>query len=282
MTVKSRPWLAPAAAVYGAVAGGRAALYRAGIFRSYRPPCGVVCVGNLTVGGTGKTPMVELVTKLLREMGFQPGIVSRGYKRDKGNSGDALLVSDGARILATAAEAGDEPRLLAELLPGTPVAVCANRRAAVKRLLSRELCDVIVMDDGFQHFALQRDMDIVLVDAAEDLAAMRLLPAGPLRESVAAGLARATAVVHTRAGGKFEQANRATVKRIAPNLPQFSARFVPDRLVSLGAAPDAAPLSILKNIKVFAFAGVASPGNFFESLRTLGAWVTSYALPDHF
>lgn len=262
----------------------REAAYDHGILARRPASVPVVCVGNLSMGGTGKTPMVEYCVRRLAALGRRPGIVSRGYRR-KTDPGQFVLISDGQRILADAEAGGDEPVLLARSLANVAVAVCADRYRAAMELATRGLCDCVVLDDGFQHLALQRDADIVLLDARADLQAMRLLPAGSLREPAAA-LARAAAVVHTKVppgGSGFLASNRATAERAAPGVAQFVARFAPDNLVRFGdnAAPRHQPATDLNGMRVLAFAGIAHPGDFFAQLRELGAEVVECPLADH-
>ena len=272
--------LSPLGAAYRAGMAARRALFARGVLASHVAGVPVLCVGNLTLGGTGKTPMVALVAGLLRDAGRRPAIVSRGYRRAT-PPGELVIVSEGGHLLADAASAGDEPVLLASMLPGTPVAVCADRARAARELVRRGLCDCIVLDDGFQHLALQRDADIVLVDATRELARMRMFPAGTLREPPAA-LARAAAVVHTRAGGSPDHsaANRAFVAARFPALPQFTARFIADRVTEGPEDGETVPPGAMPD-HLLAFAGIAHPGQFFAAARALAPRVTTLALPDH-
>ena len=272
--------LSPLGAAYRAGMAVRGALYGRGLLASADAGVPVVCVGNLTLGGTGKTPMVALVASALRDAGRRPAIVSRGYRRAT-PPGELVVVSDGGPLLADPAAAGDEPVLLASMLPGVAVAVCADRARAARELVGRGLCDCVVLDDGFQHLALRRDADLVLVDATRDLARLRMFPAGTLREPPHA-LARAAAVVHTRAGGSPDHsaANRALVAARFPAMPQFTARFIADRVTEgpdggTDVPPDALPGHLL------AFAGIAHPDPFFAAARALAPRVDTLPLPDH-
>ena len=295
--------LAPVGAAYRGAAAVRRALYSAGALATRRSPVPVICVGNLTLGGTGKTPMVAECCRVLQAAGRRPAVVTRGYGRRTPPS-QLVVVSDGAAVTATPDEGGDEPVLLARMLPGVAVVACADRARACAHAHAQGWCDCIVLDDGFQHLALARDADIVLVDATRELGAMRMFPAGTMREPVGA-LARATAVVHTRAPADPTDAclaaNRALVAGIRPGLPQFTARFLADSLRPLGgraasedgATPEAggatplpgngtdAPAGALAGKRVAAFAGIAQPEQFFADLRALGAEVHPIALPDH-
>jgi tetraacyldisaccharide 4'-kinase len=196
-----RPWLAPLGATFGAAAWLRGWLYRSGVVRQERLGGPVVSVGNLAVGGTGKTPVVARVAELLRDDGAAVAVLSRGY----GGSfrGEALVVGDGVRVLADAREAGDEPVMLARALPRVVVAVGANRARVGRAVEARFGPRVFVLDDGFQHLRLARDLDLLCIDAERPGA--RPLPAGPLREFPSAAR-RADAVLLTQADRVDESA----------------------------------------------------------------------------
>lgn len=279
-----------ASGLYGGVVEARRRLYSAGVVPVRRAPVPVICIGNLSVGGTGKTPMVEYLARLMPSWGLWPAIVSRGYKRETPEE-QFVLVSDGTEILATPAEGGDEPCLLAHMLKGIAVAVCSDRLKACEALAESGLCDSIILDDGFQHLRLHRDCDIVLVDATVDLSRTRLIPAGTRREPLSA-LRRATCVVHTKVGHPeavaqkkdYYRSNRARVSKIAPWVPQFAARFLPEGLTRLGGGNSKRgdiDFSDLPGMKIAAFAGIANPENFFGTLRALGADVAGKGFPDH-
>ena len=279
-----------ASGLYGGVVEARRKLYTAGIVPTRHAAVPVVCIGNLSLGGTGKTPMVEFLARMMPAWGLWPGIVSRGYKRTTPPE-QCVLVSDGTEIFATPEQGGDEPVLLAHMLRGIAVAVCADRLKACEELTGNSLCDSIILDDGFQHLRLHRDCDIVLVDATVDLGKTRMLPFGTRREPLSA-LRRATCVVHTKVPpasaiapqNDFYQKNRAKVTKIAPWVPQFSTRFLPEGLVRIGGDGDESgnlDLGDLPGLKVLAFAGIAKPENFFETLRGLGCEVIGKSFSDH-
>ncbi len=191
-----RWWLLWAAIPYGIVARLRACCYQRGWLIQRKLPVPVISVGNLTMGGTGKTPMVILLTEWLLAEGKRVAILSRGYKRS--NPDKMLLVSDGTRILARSAEAGDEPFLMATRCPKAVVAVGTNRHTLGQWILSRFPVDYILLDDGFQHLGLHRDVNLLLVDATDLHGLDAVVPAGRLREPLASA-ARATGIVVTRA-----------------------------------------------------------------------------------
>ncbi|HLA79042.1 MAG TPA: tetraacyldisaccharide 4'-kinase [Vicinamibacteria bacterium] len=174
----SRAWLAPLGGLYGLGAAARVALYRRRLLSQAHLPSPVISVGNLSVGGSGKTPVVARIAELLQDAGQPVAILSRGYRGSF--RGESLIVGDGSQVLAGAAEAGDEPVMLARSLPGVVVAVGRRRDLVGKAVLQRFGPRVLVLDDGFQHLRLARDLDILCLDAAD--LSDRPLPAGRLRE----------------------------------------------------------------------------------------------------
>jgi tetraacyldisaccharide 4'-kinase len=217
----------------------------------YRSRAKIICIGNLTVGGAGKTPVVLAVTRMLKAMQLQPVILSRGYG---GRLADAAFVDlDSHRV----ADVGDEPLLLASL---APVIVARDRRRGAE-LADAHSADVVVMDDGHQNFTLTKDLSIVVVDAATGFGNGRVVPAGPLRESVRNGLARADAVV--------------LVGEDSPLLSCYSGPVLRARLVP-------SDRSTFSGRKIVAFAGIARPEKFFATLRALGAdLVDQISFEDH-
>jgi len=248
-------WLLPLAALFAAAAALRRWLYRRGIFPSYRSPRLVVVVGNLTVGGAGKTPLVMWLAGELARRGLRVGVALRGYRGARGPA---------RRIEPTdpAAEAGDEALMVRRRLD-MPVAVGAARAEAV-RLLEGE-CDAIVCDDGLQHYALARDFEIAVIDGMRGFGNGWRLPAGPLREPVAR-LDEVDAVVVNGPGQDRPGAIRMTLE--------------PVTLVSLGDG-SRRPLSELAGREVVAAAAIGNPERFFAMLRTHGLTVETRALPDH-
>lgn len=216
------------AGLYGLIIRCRLWCYRQGWLTTTRLPCRVVSVGNLTVGGTGKTPIVILLTEWLVAKGKRVAILSRGYKRT--STVPYLLVSDGSRILAGPSEAGDEPFLMAQRCPRAVVAVGADRVALGRWVLEQYPVDYIMLDDGFQHRALHRDVDLVLLDATDAAGLDALLPSGRLREPLEA-LERASAVVITRADSRQDvEAVQQRLRKIArPSEDVIEVVFRPDR-----------------------------------------------------
>jgi len=249
-------WLLPLSSLYGAAVGSRRYLYSKGLRRSIRVPVPVVVVGNLSVGGTGKTPLVCWLASHLAERGFKPGVVTRGHG---GASGIARIIDASADPDAV----GDEPVLLVRR-SGAPVAVGRDRPAAAQLLVNAG-CDVVVSDDGLQHYALARDCEIVVIDGERRFGNGSLLPAGPLREPEGR-LAEADAVVLN--GGR------------TPLDGTFSMRLDPGSASSVtGGAVKA--LAKFAGHTVHAVAGIGNPQRFFDMLRAHGIDVVAHPLPDH-
>jgi tetraacyldisaccharide 4'-kinase len=248
-------WLAPLAAAYASAAAVDRMLYRLGLRRVYRAAIPVVVVGNVTVGGTGKTPLVLWLGERLRERGLRVGVVSRGYGRH-GAGARRVTQQD------TPTEVGDEPALVSRRL-GVPVAVAAARGEAA-RLLEGE-CDVILSDDGLQHHGLARDVEIAVVDGRRGLGNGWRLPAGPLREA-SSRLDRVDAVVVNGAGYTRPGALRMDVE--------------PTRFVEVATGRTAAP-EAFGGQRVHAVAALGHPERFFALLRELGVEPQAHRFRDH-
>jgi tetraacyldisaccharide 4'-kinase len=249
-------WLIPLSLTYGAASGTRRFLYARRLRRSVRLCRPVIVVGNLTVGGTGKTPLVCWLAARLVERGFQPGIVTRGY-------GGSLR---GVRLVKASddpAVMGDEPILLARRT-GVPVAAGRDRPAAAQLLVDSG-CDVVVSDDGLQHYALSRDCEIVVIDGDRRFGNGWLLPAGPLREG-RARLGEADAVVVNGGRALLDGA--------------LSMRLEARSAVALNGERTR-PLPTFAGLQVHAVAGIGHPERFFNMLRAHGIEVIGHALPDH-
>lgn len=249
-------WLIPFSLVYGAVAELRRLLYRKSLRRAARMPCPVVVVGNLSVGGTGKTPLVCWLVAHLAELGYTPGVVTRGYG---GSSGDARRVSatDDPKLV------GDESVLLARRT-SAPVAIGRDRPAAAQLLVSAG-CDVIVSDDGLQHYALARDCEVVVIDGDRRFGNGWLLPAGPLRE----------------APGRLKAADAIVVNGGRPLLKDaLGMRLEAKNAVALKSGA-VQPLTALAGHSIHAIAGIGNPERFFNMLRSRGIEVIGRPLADH-
>lgn len=273
-----RPLLATLSGAYHGVVTARAWLYRSGVLRSKAMDCPVVSIGNITVGGTGKTPAVELAVRTLTRLGYQPAVVSRGYRR---RSRGVQVVADAASIRLEPEDAGDEPFLLARRLPGIPVVVSANRAEAVHVARERFGITAVVLDDGFQHRTLLKDLEIVMARARHPWGNGYLLPSGPLREPLEA-LARADLVV---AAGALSPEDApevvAAVRRYAPGRPVLAARYVPIECWEAQRVRPV-PLGQLAGARLVAFAGIASPLGFRATLDEIGVHVeTAINFRDH-
>jgi tetraacyldisaccharide 4'-kinase len=250
--------LAPLGFVFGQAAALRFALHSAGWLPSFRPAGPVISVGNLAVGGRSKTPLVAHVASLLRDAGLPVAVLSRGYRGRF--AGDMLLVSDGSTVSASWQEAGDEPVLLARELPGVIVAVGRRRDRVAAQVEARFGRRVHVLDDGFQHLRLQRELDLVCLRAAD--LQDRPLPAGRLREWPAA-LARADAVLLVEGDAE-------------PGLPTFRVERVGRGFATLEGKAAAAPE------RPFLLSGIAGPERFEADLRSLAGELAGLAIfPDH-
>jgi tetraacyldisaccharide 4'-kinase len=227
----------------------------------------VVSVGNITAGGTGKTPAVRMLAEWAKAEKFHPAILSRGYG---GNyKSKVLVVSDKNGIKTGPVEAGDEPCLLAEGLPGVPVVVSKSRYHAGQLAHEKFGTDFFILDDGFQHITLKRDFDLVLIDAHNPFGNGRLLPWGPLREPVGQ-LIRADAIIFTRAGKINSGDNPVSITEdICPGLPQFFGDHLPGNVI-FPFKDQVSPPDFLKGKSVAAFAGIARPEAFKKTLMALG------------
>lgn len=268
--------------LYGVLSRLRAEGYRRGFFETVRIPVPVFCVGNLTVGGSGKTPGVLWLVEELKKRGHRPAVVSRGYGRRGGPS--LVVVPNRGEILPDARRMGDEPRLLARRL-GVPIAVGADRALAGRRAWEEFQPDCLVMDDGFQHHRVYRDRDLVCMDAllAHTVfikkAPTPLLPAGPWREPLRA-LERAHVLFLTRA----ERLPREQGEALQRNL---HGRGIPTAVVSSrltfrdSVTWETVPSGTLKGQRVLVLSGLGDPASFENALRQLGAEVRAERYRDH-
>lgn len=281
-----------ASVFYGAAQTLRATCYRHNLLPSRRLPCMVISVGNITVGGTGKTPMTIHVAGEIKRAGYQVAVVSRGYKGGAEKHGG--IVSDGRTLRMDADLAGDEPYLIACRLKDVPVVVGKNRFAAGMLAVEKFRPDVIVLDDAFQHLKLKRDLDLVLLDHRHPFGNFHLLPRGILREPVAS-LARSSACILTRcSSGEVEtpMSSEKMIRQLAPERPVFRSSHVPYCYVvnsgerkSFDAAADfftAKDLEKIENRTVFCFSGIARNDDFRQTVGKLGLNITGFLeFQDH-
>ena len=247
----------------------RTRLYEQGWLPQRRLPCPVVSVGNLTVGGTGKTPTTMWVAKKLLEQGKTPGILSRGYRRKSPR--EFLLVSDGTSVLAGPREAGDEPYLMAMRCPGVAVAVGADRYALGRWVLSQIPIDCFVLDDGFQHLGLDRDANLLLVDSSDPAGIQALLPVGKLREPLGEAR-RASDIVLTRVEDESMIADVLDPIQAALGsaIDPITTRFTPKTLMG---ASESMPLSDVRGKQSLIFSGIGNPDQFRRMVAALGVHV---------
>jgi tetraacyldisaccharide 4'-kinase len=273
-----RALLALLSPVYLLVTTLRLWLYRSAVCRTHRLPARVISIGNITVGGTGKTPLVMFLAVLLAARGKKVAIISRGYRR---TGHGTLVVSDGKSVLATSAEAGDEPFLMATRLTGIPVIVNADRKAAGACACERFGAEYIIMDDGFQHVCLARDCDIVMLDAAQPLGNHHVLPWGPLREG-AAGLARASVFVFSRANQSAAMAQLPPhVQKVVQQRPVFTLNYQAGTVKTIDNLCTYLPTD-LSGKKAMVFAGIANPRSLRQTITTLGVSICAeHYFPDH-
>jgi tetraacyldisaccharide 4'-kinase len=250
--------------------------YRWGLARPIRLPARVIAVGNLTVGGSGKTPVAAWLAAELHARGHKVAILSRGVR---GRAAARVnVVSDGQRVLRSPAEVGDEPVWLARTLRGVPVLAGRNRVALGLRAVALFGVEVLLLDDGFQHHRVQRDLNLVCVDAALGLGNGHVLPRGPLREPVGA-LDHADAILWTRVPP--ELSTRPSDARIPARIPAFRMRMTQRQLRSV-VSGEAHSLDELRGLEVGAFTGIARPDRLRQDLERLGARVSTLRVfPDH-
>jgi tetraacyldisaccharide 4'-kinase len=257
----------------------RRVFFRLHIFKHKKISCPVISIGNLTLGGTGKTPTVIQVAQLLKSNNRRPVIVSRGYGRK--DETEIIVVSDGRSVLVDVEIGGDEPVMIGSMLPGIPIVVGRKRYQAALLALQRFNPDVVVLDDGFQHLPLNRDLDIVLVDAGNPFGNGRLFPAGILREPMNA-LERAHAVLITKTDGTSDVGMLKETIRRYTRARIFTSRQVPVDLIDSRSA-EIKPLTDLHGLRVLALSGIARPDSFTGMLESLGADVAAVCTyPDHF
>jgi tetraacyldisaccharide 4'-kinase len=249
--------LLPLSLLYRLISAARRSAYQRGCLTRHKMRVPVIVVGNISVGGTGKTPFVLWLCDQLKQAGYTPGIISRGY------GGKAKQYPLDVRCDTATGEAGDEPVLIARR-SGCPVVVDPNRSAAAVHLLSQQSCDVIISDDGLQHYALERDIEICLVDSERRFGNKLCLPAGPLREPIARLQSVDFVVYHGEAASQRYQM-------------QLEAR----RWHNLAEPEKQLPLTAFHEQEVHAVAGIGHPQRFFDLLCEQGIIVHPHAFGDH-
>lgn len=265
---------------YGWATRCRNRLYDRGWLSQGRLPCRVVSIGNLTVGGTGKTPVTIAVTDALLAAGHRVAVLSRGYRRR--SRAPRVLVSDGRKILVGPEEAGDEPFLIAQRCPRAMVAVGSDRYELGRWVFAQYSIDCVVLDDGFQHRALYRDVDLLLLDATDEHGLRALVPAGRLREPVSAA-ARATALLITRVEAKADAHPILSLiqQAIGREVKPILVRFTPQGFVDTHNGTRV-PLDTFTGQRVVIFSGIGNAGSFRTSVLRQGLIVVDEVVfPDH-
>jgi len=251
--------------MYAGIMKIRALLYQWGIFQINKLPCKIISIGNISIGGAGKTPMTLYIAKMLKQLGFRVVILSRGYKGTYKQA--CAIVSDGKEIFMDARSAGDEPFLMAKKLSDIPVIVGKKRFECGQMAVQVFSPDIILLDDAFQHLRLFRDINIVLLDAHNPLGNSHVIPRGVLREPKS-HLHRAHLFVLTRAK---DSNNVSQIQPYIVNKPVFKCNHVPDQLIQINNAGQVTFFhpETLKNKAVYAFSGIANNDSFLEMLASL-------------
>ena len=279
--------LIPLSWLYAAVISIRNRLYTLGVFKARTLPCRVISIGNIVAGGTGKTPAVIALAKHLQNENVRVGILLRGYKRQTREK--VTIVSDGEKVCASLSESGDEAYMMARHLSGIPIVVSSQRYQAGQVALERFGVEVLLLDDGFQHRQLARDVDILTVPAKRPLGiSARVLPAGTLREPPTA-LRRANIVLLTRTETADVSLHaKEIVKRLAPDVLILESVHQPVHFYPLASLKNTegtdylAVLEAIKGRRVLAVCGIGNPDAFVRTLRQCSPEnVELLAYPDH-
>ena len=278
--------------VYGGAVKLRRLFYKNHILTSKRLPCPIISIGNITLGGTGKTPMTIYLVQALKQWGYNVAVISRGYKGRAEKIGG--IVSDGKVLLMTPEMSGDEPYMMAKRLKDVPVIVGKNRFKAGRQAIRKFDPDVIVLDDGFQHLMLQRDLDLVLLDYHKPFGNGHLLPRGVLREPASA-LSRANAIILTRSEAVNDNAMSTSLKKLhfyVRNKPVYRSFHQPFIYKTVNGEKSIFEKNIkepliqnsdcIKGRTVFAFSGLADNHDFQQTVKSFNCNLSGYLeFPDH-
>ncbi len=274
--------------IYRIIISTRNSLYTRHILKTRAVPCRVVSIGNLTVGGTGKTPVVIMTARFLLNRGYTVAVVSRGYRRQ---GKESFIISDGVSLAASPIESGDEAHIIDSALPGVPVVVGADRYRAAQLAYDRFRPNVLLLDDAFQHRRLYRDVDVVTLDAHNPYGNGRLLPRGILRESPYS-ISRAKAVIVTRyhEGLQREKIDRM-IRFYERTVPIFFSRHIPSGLREAFHDADEDTMDMiqrftkpqeLNGVRIAALSNIACPDSFLQMLESLGSDVVFHrVMEDH-
>jgi tetraacyldisaccharide 4'-kinase len=271
-------FLSACSILYSGAVQLRSVLYSKGVIRSKRLPCMVISIGNITLGGTGKTPMTIYTAQLVQRLGYQVVVISRGYKGNAEKIGG--VVSNGSQILMTADDAGDEPFMMAYKLDQIPVVVGQDRFTSGMLAIRKFDPQVVILDDGFQHLRLWRDMDLVLLDHSRPFGNNHLFPRGILREPISA-LQRGDALILTRSDVPATTAFDDHIP-LAPNQPVFRSFHVSHVYKVMQGKTIEYDQGGLKGCRVYAFAGIARNDDFRHTLKAFECKIKGFlAFPDH-
>lgn len=269
--------LLPVSCLYGFITMIRRQAYKIGLLSSYRAPIPVMVIGNITVGGSGKTPLIiELVTHLQKQ-GIKLGVISRGY------GGDSSLMPALVHADSLPSIVGDEPSLIVNMT-GAAMAVCPNRKQAITTLLNAYPdLQLIIADDGLQHYALQRDIEWIVVDASRGFGNRQLLPTGFLREPMSR-LQGANVVYHEKAEMIATDNNKGQAKRLTMHLQADNLQLLWSSAAEIDDSTVAAemPMPPMPNNRIHAVSGIGYPQRFFDTLASLGFDVIGHSYPDHY
>ena len=250
-------WLLPLSWLFSLLVVLRRQAYKAGVLRSYHLPVPVIVVGNISVGGTGKTPLVTWLVKTLQQQGYRPGVITRGY------GGQAQEWPQWVSAESDPVMVGDEPVLLAQRC-SCPIVAAPDRVLVARALLDKSDCNILISDDGLQHYRLQRDIEIVVIDGARRFGNGCALPAGPLREPIS----------------RLQQVDYVVANGAAAS-GEVEMQLLPGALRSLQDYNKSAPLTDFHGQKIHAVAGIGNPSRFFELLKRSGLSVIEHPFPDH-
>ena len=272
--------LLPVSWLYGFITMVRRQAYKVGLFSSYRAPVAVMVIGNITVGGSGKTPLIIALVNHLQKQGIKVGVISRGYGGDSSKM-PALVHADSLPSIV-----GDEPCLIVNMT-GAAMAVCPNRKQAITTLLNAYPdLQLIIADDGLQHYALQRDIEWIVVDASRGFGNQQLLPTGFLREPMSR-LQGANVVYHEKADRTTKDNKQAQSSRLTMHLQADKLQPLWPSAVEIEGLTAAEKMPIplmppMPNSQVHAVSGIGYPQRFFDTLLSLGFDVIEHPYPDHY
>jgi len=261
----------------------RSLIYKYGLIRQFQLSCTVISVGNITWGGTGKTPAVIMIAKQLQEMGKRVAVLSRGYRREK-KKGEMSVVSDGSRVILSPRETGDEPYLLSKNLPGVPIIVGKNRIKSGRYAVDNFGTEVLVLDDGFQYWRLKKNLEILTIDSSNPYGNGYLIPRGQLREPIS-DLCRGEIFLLTRT----DLVSRNVLDTLITELHSLNSEAIiletvhqPKSLQTL-LSDEKRGLDFIKDRKVVAFSSIGNPYSFEKTLENLSAKIVRiFQFPDHY